>query len=149
RQNDNRGNTVTRDPRTRLDPVHHRHLHIKDHKIRAKLLGQLHSLPAITSLPRNLIALLLQHLLQIEADKRLILGNQHPARGRGGLAHRSDSWRKGAAHGQIYYRYMTAPGRKVAPDHTGLRSLLGGAGRGGGTADTDASKASARKGVQV
>jgi len=46
--------------------------------MRAQLLGELHGALPVAGLPHHLVALLGEHLDQIEPDQRLVLRDHHP-----------------------------------------------------------------------
>ena len=58
------------------DAVEHRHLHVEDDEVGPELLGELDGLLAVAGLADDVVALLLEHLLEVEADERLVLGDQ-------------------------------------------------------------------------
>ncbi|MDF9812585.1 hypothetical protein M2266_001816 [Streptomyces sp. SPB162] len=64
------------------DPVQDGHLHIQDHQIRPVLLRQLDGGLAVAAVTDDGVALLLQHLLEIEPDQRLVLGDDDTGRHR-------------------------------------------------------------------
>jgi hypothetical protein len=80
-----------RDPRghdllRRRDAVQHRHLDVEDDEVGAQLAGQPHRGLAVAGLAADREALLLEHLLEVEPDEGLVLGEQHPGAGGAGPA---------------------------------------------------------------
>jgi hypothetical protein len=67
----------------RVDPVLARHLHVEDDEVGPQLGGQPHGLLAVAGLADDLIALLGEHLREVESDQRLVLGDHHGAGRRG------------------------------------------------------------------
>jgi serine/threonine protein kinase len=65
------------------DAVHDGHLDVEDAQVGAQLAGQPDGGGAVGDLGDDVEPLLDQHLLEVEADERLVLGDQHP-----GGAHR-------------------------------------------------------------
>src|SRR5699024_6970615 len=51
--------------------------HVHDHQVRLEFGGQIHGALAVGGFPRHLVADLAQHLDQVEADQRLVLGDEH------------------------------------------------------------------------
>lgn len=64
------------------DPVEDRHLHVQDDEVRLVLPGQLDGLLPVARLTDDGVTLLLQHLLEIEADQGLVLGDDDAGRQR-------------------------------------------------------------------
>ena len=60
------------------DAVEARHLHVEDDEVGAVLLGEAHRLLAVAGLADDGEALLLEHLLEVEPDERLVLRDHHP-----------------------------------------------------------------------
>src|SRR5581483_4584805 len=56
-------------------PVHPRHLHVEDGEVGLVLLHQLHRLVTASRLPHDLVALLLEGLLQVQADDGFVFGD--------------------------------------------------------------------------
>src|SRR5699024_3868699 len=65
-----------RDVRRGLDTVHLGHLDVQDHQVRTQLLRLPHGFLAITGLTNDLVALLPEHLHQVEPDERLVLSDE-------------------------------------------------------------------------
>ena len=70
------------DPLGRGDPVQHRHLHVEDHQVRPVLPGQLDGRLPVPGLADDGVPLLLQHLLEVEPDQCLVLGDDDTGRQR-------------------------------------------------------------------
>ena len=81
------------DPLRRRDAVEHRHLHVEDDQVGTQLLGQVDGLLAVAGLADHLVALVGQHLGEVHADQRLVLGDHDAHRL---LAHRGQAIRAGA-----------------------------------------------------
>lgn len=81
-QHQDGGDTVGRDPLGGGDAVENRHLHIEDDEVGAVLLGKRDSRLTIARLADDGVPLLLEHLLQVEADERLVLGDDDAGRQR-------------------------------------------------------------------
>jgi hypothetical protein len=72
------------------DAVEHRHLDIEDHQIRSELDGEPHRGLAVAGLADHLEALLLQHLLEVEPDEGLVLGDEDTTAASGHLQQATD-----------------------------------------------------------
>jgi hypothetical protein len=80
--------------------VETRHLDIHDHQVRPQALGQLDGSLAVRRFADDGVAVFLEHLLQIEADQCLILGDHDAKRG---LVHPlSVSWTSTLTLGRTY-----------------------------------------------
>ena len=79
-----RGDPGAGDPLGGGDAVEDRHLDVQDHQVGAVLLGQLDRLLAVAGLPDDVVPLLGEHLGEVHADQRLVLGDHDAARLRGG-----------------------------------------------------------------
>ncbi len=86
------------------DPVQDRHLHVQDDQVGAQRGGQLHGGGAVAGLAADLVALLLEHLDEVEPDQRLVLGHDDASRGDGGCAR--------VGHGDSSRRVRHATGRR-------------------------------------
>lgn len=93
------------------DPVEDRHLHIEDDQVRLVLPGQLDRLLPVSGLTDDRVPLFFEHLFEVEADERLVLGDDDAGRQRrdvrlvvvgGGLG------RLGGGHGAPWFRAGTA-----------------------------------------
>ena len=73
-----------RDPLGRGDAVEDRHLDVEDDQVGPVLLGQLDRLVAVAGLADDVVALLGEHLGEVHADQRLVLGDHDAAGLRGG-----------------------------------------------------------------
>ena len=62
-----------------VDAVDLRHLDVHDHQVGAQLPGQLERLLAVAGLTGDDVALLGEHLGEVEADQRLVLDDEHAA----------------------------------------------------------------------
>jgi hypothetical protein len=62
-------------------PVHDGHLDVHDHQVGLQIQRQLDGLLTIAGLADHVIAGLAEHLDEVEADERLVLGDDDPARG--------------------------------------------------------------------
>ncbi len=71
------------------DAVQPRHLDVEDDQVGPELSGHRHGLLAVGGFPGDGVALLLEHLLQVQADQRLVLGDEDPA---GGNVRHGVSW---------------------------------------------------------
>ena len=77
---DDRRDALRRDLGGRVDAVAARHLDVHDHQVGSQALGEFDRLLAVAGLADDLVALLAQHLGEIHADERLVLGDEHAAR---------------------------------------------------------------------
>ena len=71
-----------RDPLGRGDAVQPGHLDVEDDEVGPVLLGQRDGLLAVARLGDDLEALLLEHLLEVQPDQRLVLGDDDASHGR-------------------------------------------------------------------
>ena len=71
------------DPLSGADAVEDRHLDVEDDEIGAVLVGEGDGSLAVAGFTDDLPALFFEHLLEIESDQRLVLGEDDPARGAG------------------------------------------------------------------
>ncbi|GAA3068570.1 hypothetical protein GCM10020000_61260 [Streptomyces olivoverticillatus] len=69
------GDRIGRDPLRGGDPVEHRHLHIEDDQVRLVLPRQRHGRLAVARLAHDGVALFFEHLLEVEPDQGLVLGD--------------------------------------------------------------------------
>src|SRR5205823_5409785 len=60
-----------------LDAVEPRHLDVEERHVGPRLASELDRLEPVTRLAADLEAVLLEQLAQVEADDRLVLGDQH------------------------------------------------------------------------
>ena len=60
--------------------VEDRHLDVEDDQVGVQLPGQVDGLLPVADLGDDGVALLLEHLLEVEADQGLVLGDEHPDR---------------------------------------------------------------------
>jgi hypothetical protein len=72
-------NALTGNLLGRADPIKLWHLDIHDHKIGRDIPGQRYRRFPVTGLADYLIALLSEHLHQIQADQHLVLGHDDPS----------------------------------------------------------------------
>ena len=87
RRQDHHGRDPLRcDPLRRGDPVQPGHLDIEYDEIRAKLFGKLDGLLPVPGLANHVVALLAEHLCEVEPDQRLVLGDDNARPGRAGSA---------------------------------------------------------------
>jgi hypothetical protein len=77
-QDDHRRDPPAGDPLGRRQPVHDRHLDVQDDEVRRQILGQPYGGLAVTGLADDVVALLHEHLGQVQPDERLVLGDQYP-----------------------------------------------------------------------
>jgi hypothetical protein len=75
RQHHHRCDPLAGDPLRRGDPVEHRHLDVEDDQVGTQLLGELDGLLAVTGLAHHVVPLVGQHLGEVHADQRLVLGD--------------------------------------------------------------------------
>src|SRR5690606_6036394 len=75
REDEHRADALGRDLAGGGQPVEPRHLDVEDGDIGFELAHELHRLVAAAGLADDLVALLLEGLLQVEADDRLVLGD--------------------------------------------------------------------------
>ena len=76
-------------------------------QIRLQLRGELDRLLAVRRLADDLVALFLQHLLEVEPDQRLVFGYDHA---QGCLAHRHEGTETArSARSRRYAGFVTAP----------------------------------------
>src|SRR5690606_10209858 len=68
------------------EPVHPRHLDVEDGEVGGELADQLDGFVAPAGLPHDLVALLLEGLLQVEADDGLVFGDDDTGAHRGVLS---------------------------------------------------------------
>ena len=66
-------------------PVEARHLDVEDHEVRPEVAHQLDGFVATAGFADDVVALLLEELLEVETDDRLVLGDDHTG-GAGGLS---------------------------------------------------------------
>ena len=78
----------------RRQPVQHRHLDVEDDQVGTQRLRLVDGLLAVTDLGDDRVPLLLEHLLEVEADERLVLGDEDPDRLAGHGAEPSDVGRR-------------------------------------------------------
>ena len=64
----------------RVDAVAPWHLDVHDHQVGLEALGQLDGLLAVAGLADDLVALLAQHLGQVEPDECFVLGDEDAVR---------------------------------------------------------------------
>ncbi len=74
-EDQDRGAALARDLAGRGEPVETRHLDVEDGEVGLELAHELDRLVATTRLADDLVALLLEGLLQVEADDGLVLGD--------------------------------------------------------------------------
>ncbi len=82
-----RSEAFTGDVPRRRQPVEARHLDVEDHQIRPEVAHQLDGFVAPAGLADDVIALLLEELLQVEADDRFVFGDHHAGRACGLSGH--------------------------------------------------------------
>ena len=80
REHDHRRDPVGGDLLGRTDAVELGHLDVHDHQVGSQARRQLYRGLAVARLPDDVVALLGQHLDQVEADQRLVLGHDDPGR---------------------------------------------------------------------
>ena len=91
-QDDHRGDVLGGDLLGRGDPVQDRHLDVQDQQVGPQLLGQFDRLLPVGRLPGDLVTFLLQHLLQVKPDQRLVFGDHNTD---GCLAHSHERTQSG------------------------------------------------------
>jgi len=74
-QEDHRRDPLLRQHLSRLDPVHVGHLDVHDHHIRPQLTRLVDCAPAVRHLANHEVTQVREHLPQIHADERLIVGD--------------------------------------------------------------------------
>ena len=74
------GEALARDVAGGGEAVHARHLDVEDREVGLRLADELDGLVAAAGLADDLVALFLEDLLQVEADDRLVLGDDDPGR---------------------------------------------------------------------
>ena len=77
-QHDDRCDALGGDLGRGVDTVAPGHLDVQDHQVRSQALGQVDRFLAVAGLPDHEVALLAQHLGQVEPDQRLVLGDEDP-----------------------------------------------------------------------
>ena len=75
RQHHHRGDPLGRDPLGGGDAVQDGHLHVQDDQVGPLALGQLDGLLPVGGLPHDVVPLVDQHLREVHADQRLVLGD--------------------------------------------------------------------------
>ena len=78
---DDRQRPLLEDPPGGLDAVEARHLHVHDRDVGLERPCELDGLDAVARLAADLVAGLLEHRPQVEADDRLVLCYEHPQLG--------------------------------------------------------------------
>src|SRR6476620_3295874 len=95
RKDDHRRDALVGDLRRSRDSIHFLHLDVADDEVRVQVDRQGDSLLTVGRLADDVVALLLQHLPQVEANKGLVFGDEYsrPAVALGGPAWASTSTR--------------------------------------------------------
>ena len=77
-QHHDRDRPLLEDPPRRLDPVEPRHLHVHHRQVGLELARERDRLLAVARLADHLVPRPLEQPAQVEADDRLVLGDQDP-----------------------------------------------------------------------
>ena len=94
------------------DAVEDRHLDVHDDDVGPELLGQRDGLLAVAGLADDVVAVLAEHLGEVEADERLVLGHEDAGRrGAAGVVARRRAGAGSRRHGGVRVVGHVASGR--------------------------------------